>query len=261
MNRTMKVFLTCAIGAGVGTSVALQLNHLFWWVGLLVGGFVGYFSYEFGAVVKAAPRAWKRATSWQFNPTPLYNYLQRYLTLLMVTAFMSSYMFLFPILLFIPFFNVAAGAFPFPKLIQIAMFLGGMTILFPFVFSWIPSPMFDAGEVRQSFLKWNLITLTVWQIPRFVFWFLPRGIFWVAVRAPRAIRVAAVVFGRFFWHLFRLIHSEERLLCGIDAAIGTVIGYFSGNALIGALAGGVFGVINYEIVSKRILHLVPIRTK
>ncbi len=47
----------------------------------------------------------------------------------------------------------------------------------------------------------------------------------------------------------------------LACAIGASIGYFSGNALIGALAGGVFGVLNYEILSKRILHLVPVRAK
>jgi len=44
----------------------------------------------------------------------------------------------------------------------------------------------------------------------------------------------------------------------VDAMLGTVVGYFYGNALIGALAGGIFGVINFEIVSKRLLKLKPV---
>ncbi len=48
-----------------------------------------------------------------------------------------------------------------------------------------------------------------------------------------------------------------RLLCGVDAAIGTAVGYYFGNALIGAAAGAVFGVVNYWVVAVRILRLRP----
>lgn len=55
---------------------------------------------------------------------------------------------------------------------------------------------------------------------------------------------------RFCWELFLRIHSEIRLLCGIDAMIGTTIGYFAGSAIIGALVGGLFGVLNYAIITE-----------
>ncbi|OGZ36037.1 MAG: hypothetical protein A2V60_01840 [Candidatus Portnoybacteria bacterium RIFCSPHIGHO2_01_FULL_39_19] len=64
---------------------------------------------------------------------------------------------------------------------------------------------------------------------------------------------------KFIKTIFITIHSEIRLLCGVDAAIGTAIGYFAGNAIIGAIAGGLFGLLNYEVVSRRILRLVPVK--
>ena len=54
------------------------------------------------------------------------------------------------------------------------------------------------------------------------------------------------------------IHSDRRLMCLTDAATGAVIGGYTGNAVVGCLLGIVIGLANYEIVSKRILKLVPI---
>lgn len=73
--------------------------------------------------------------------------------------------------------------------------------------------------------------------------------------------------GRFAWHLFYLIHSEKRVLCAIDGTLGGAMSYicfasasmpFSGQAVLvvfGGLLGAAFGVANWEIVSKRILHV------
>ncbi len=56
--------------------------------------------------------------------------------------------------------------------------------------------------------------------------------------------------------LFFIIHSDERLLCLVDAATGAAIGgYYFGNAALGGLTGAIIGLVNYEIVSKRILKL------
>ncbi|MBI5222092.1 MAG: hypothetical protein HY980_01165 [Candidatus Magasanikbacteria bacterium] len=76
-------------------------------------------------------------------------------------------------------------------------------------------------------------------------------------------------FGQFAWHLFKLIHSEKRVLCALDGTLGGVASYiwlassatsFAEQAVLvifGGLLGAAFGVANWEIVSKRILH-VPV---
>lgn len=88
-----------------------------------------------------------------------------------------------------------------------------------------------------------LFHFLLWTVPRFLFWTGPRFL------------------GRFLWHLFILVHCQERLICLIDASLGALI---LGNILdinqfparlIGAVAGGLFGVFNYEVISKRWLHL------
>jgi hypothetical protein len=72
--------------------------------------------------------------------------------------------------------------------------------------------------------------------------------------------VAAIVvfIGFLFCKLIRLIHSELRLLCGVDAAIGAGIGFFFNAPVVGAVVGGMFGVFNFEIVSIRWMKVVPI---
>ncbi|MBI4098737.1 MAG: hypothetical protein HY437_01730 [Candidatus Magasanikbacteria bacterium] len=72
---------------------------------------------------------------------------------------------------------------------------------------------------------------------------------------------------RFVSVLIHLIHSDKRLLCGVDAAIGTGCAYVTlarpemtaaQYALIivaGAMIGAAFGILNWEIVSKRILRV------
>lgn len=87
---------------------------------------------------------------------------------------------------------------------------------------------------------------------------LPKFIRGLVVATPIAVNfVIGVLVGicKFTATLFRLIHSELRLLCAVDAALGTAVGYFSGNALIGATAGALLGVLNYEIITVRVMQI------
>ena len=111
-------------------------------------------------------------------------------------------------------------------------------------------------------LRWAMVGVSV--IVRFFVWTLWKYL---------AIGVWATLcfFGRFVWHLFKLIHSEKRVLCAIDGTLGGAVSYiwfasasvsFPEQAVLvvfGGLLGSAFGVANWEIVSKRILH-VPAST-
>jgi hypothetical protein len=63
--NTAKVFLAGALGGFVGTMVALQVATRFWWLGLIVGGLVGYLSYEIREVLAVLREAWILTTSWR----------------------------------------------------------------------------------------------------------------------------------------------------------------------------------------------------
>ena len=92
----------------------------------------------------------------------------------------------------------------------------------------------------------------------FYLYLLPKGIVWFSRRLPGYCCKGVKIIGRFIKTVFVLVHSNERLLCMVDAAIGVAVFHFTGNNIfLGMLAGGVLGVVNYEIISVRILKLTP----
>ncbi|OGZ31863.1 MAG: hypothetical protein A2V69_00390 [Candidatus Portnoybacteria bacterium RBG_13_40_8] len=248
-NKSLKVFVACALGAGIGSLTALQLG-IFWWLGLLVGGFVGYVSYEFKAVLRAMASAWKTAVKlrphWK-------NFWMLFASFLSVSLW-----------ILLPFAMVSLVVSD--KVLHWGLL--GMTtgaIVFGFVFGLAFA--LDQSSSAQTNAKETFDMLVKKGSPISVFFYwLPKGIIWVIIRIPKA--VLAMIIGlvklaklmtKFIKTIFITIHSEIRLLCGVDAAIGTAIGYFAGNAIIGAIAGGLFGLLNYEVVSRRILRLVPVK--
>ena len=241
-NRTLKIFVSCALGAGIGALIALQLNHYFWWIGILVGGFIGYMSYEFRNVLQAISVARESVTSWK--PNKLY-WKCAGLVILADLCFVSIF--------FVPFASIF-------------VFFAGLrewvAVMISFLLMWfmltlttlVPIGDFSdhkrerrIKELRHELKMFNPISL--------YFYWLPVGIFGIIISTPQAV----MAIGRFVKILFLLIHSDIRLLCGVEAAIGACVGYFAGSAIIGAVAGGIFGVINYELISKRMLGIIPTR--
>lgn len=270
MNQILKVGSACATGAFVGALVALEVGRMFWPVGLLVGGLVGYLSYEFRAVTEAFTTAGRRA-QWMvkmfIGPTLEHRRWRRLAT---------SSSFLLSLTLCSAIFGPVALALwccdvfrqhPSPgEMYHITSgYVGGLlffclqiSLIVPALMYVICSFVDDAiTEDNLEYLRhiretWNPLYfwgITVPRVTRTIV--LP----WLTVRVARAY-----LFTRYFVPSFlRLIHSEVRLLCAVDAAIGAGIGYFAGSALIGALAGAAIGVVNFELISKRWLKLVPQR--
>ena len=85
----------------------------------------------------------------------------------------------------------------------------------------------------------------------------------------RAIEATIIFVARFLWAMFKLIHAHERILCAIDGTLGGVIAYtflirpersLAQNTVavaFGVILGAGSGLLNYEIVSKRVLKVVP----
>lgn len=205
-----KVFLVCFFGGAVGTFVALQLWQPIWWVGMLVGGLMGYLSYEFKGVASAI----------QTGTMSLYSGLR--------TNFRTN-----------PWETVLTA-------ITVPPLIGVVTYFATWFFIYAPWALMlgldefncHARMVGCTFFG-NVGTVSVAVLLSII---------------AGAVIVCAALGTR--W-LFIQIHSEIWLLCGLDAAIGTGIGYYLGSALIGAVVGGIFGLVNYQIISVWWLHLVP----
>jgi len=210
MKKSLKVFLACAFGAGIGSLTALQINGIFWWIGLLVGGLFGYLTYEFKKVPQVLSRAWNVIVGWKPN-----------------------WQFIFSVCIGV--IHLVALLVGLGILVRQAGKYGGVVlILFCSGFGFI----ICFGLV---FLEKRIIHV-VPQIPKFL-----KEMFITLISVLKTL-------AKFIATVFIMIHSEIRLLCGIDAMIGAVIGYFAGNAIIGAISGGAFGTINYLFVSNVFLR-------
>lgn len=259
-KESWKVFLACAIGAFIGSLVTLEVNRWFWWLGLITGGLTGYLSYEWKKVAQSIPAAYRTARGWQAPELYWRELWQAFLSALSFLSVAGSWVFLFVISLLILLEGV--GAINIALLPLCSIFLIGIAFFTFFItLIWFN---FDTGRkvgLREKDIsrhKKLTVEFLAASPPVVFFWHIPRGLYWLIPRLPHVLAVtgkglasAARFLGRFAWQVFIRIHSEMRVLCGVDAMIGTTVGYFAGSAIIGALAGGAFGVINYALVTER----------
>jgi hypothetical protein len=256
MNRSLKIFVACALGGGIGTFVALQLTSSFWWIGLIAGGFVGYISYDVKAIIPAAQESWRRTSHYFGNEQKRAKF---FWVLTALVSFLSS---------------VAAFAFvacivnprfrhedPHSLLVITTIFVVATIIGLCFR----SMMQFDANTVKVAKRLALFLSppayLIYWPYKlaeAFVLEFL-LPFYDIAREMIKGLPSATIGLCKFVWTIFVLIHSEVRLLCMLDAAIGAGLGYYFGSALIGAMAGGAFGVFNFQVISKWWLKLVPER--
>jgi len=271
MNRdALKIFIAFAIGAAVGTVVAMDVNRYFWWLGLLVGGATGYLSYEWRAVIHAIPAAYRAAGRIKLPSKS--SLLCRFRFFVWGSAATLS---------FGAWMCIAFSPLQ-PLALRGEVVLGGLCVLLMLgccliatIFTFVVVIITLAGGAGSSMDEFTDTFREITYIvspPTVVFWHLPRGVCFVARKTPHAVAatlcfalsvlilvprgiVAAASFCmRFGWQMFVRIHSERRLICGVDMLLGSVVGHFVGKAAIGALAGGILGVVNYAIVTKRWLR-------
>lgn len=246
-TRSLKIFTACALGGGIGAFVAFQMHPYLWWMGMIVGGFVGYLSYEYEAVLAAIPRAWRKTTSWR----PDWKHWRPVLLggVYVGTLFLSW---------------IALGFFVLQLLYSIPLgevIKGTMSVI---LLSFIPSVLigifFNPINLSESATDESIAELSKKTLmegnPISFFWKIIKSFFLVVACIPLSVYIGYL----FLRHLIVLIHTEDRLLCFMYAALGAGIGHhFAGNnvltgMLIGTLAGGLLG-----ITSKRIAKLVLIK--
>lgn len=268
----VQIFLAVFCGAFVGTVVALQMVPVLWWIGLLAGGLVGYLSYQPMQVIRAIPQALRvagkavlqtmRVSAVWLGMTAITCLLFLMLLLicnlyaaLFLRLFTDSFASIDPALMSLSF--VFATLFAIGYEIHIDAWTGNNE----FHHRSLICAIKQANQLRVSWwilhralpkVMKALFEVLIWT-PKILFYYLPITLWLLAKSCGIFVKTFAVT-------LFKLIHSDERLLCLVDAMIGTAIGFFLHNALAGALIGGVFGVTNYELVSKRWLKLAPQRS-
>jgi len=263
-------FFVCAIGAGIGSLIALEMSPLFWWVGLIVGGLIGYLSYEWRAVVRAFPAAWRAARGWQLQlPSDFW-----LMFALNTGVFLSVLIDMISIVM-LPVFagalvNGDIDSFSSSFLIFVIGILTAVTVIALSFGFWDAMSRNVEGEYRvlRDVVRARHVMRIVfppffflWHSPRFILLGVIKGAHAMGkmiIRLPRFARFLR----RFSWELFVRIHSERRLLRSVDIMLGTAVGYFAGSALVGAAIGGIFGLIDQAIITEGWLRpkgYIPVR--
>lgn len=233
----MKRFLLACALSFIGSVIALELGA-YWWAGLALGFVAGYLGYDLSEVVTAVPRAWKAARLYINGPPVSKDQLR-----------LAFYGFGAGVSLMANFLVLIFAVDYFHGFARPPHLFAAISSLLIGAVGTIPSKI-DTIEGHKK------IIIAVHPIPLF-FWWVPRGIVWVIKRIPSALAIIGRFCKTFIVHVFRYVHSNARLLFGIDVAIGVAVGHFTGSALLGGLAGGAWWLLDWHLVSIKIMGVKP----
>jgi len=229
-----------AIGAGVilGVFVAAQFNF-FWWLGMLAGGLTAYLVCDWPGVVRAAKHAWKFTLGISKEDWKTFGWL----AIAASSAATTCTAAVFLLVLFAARFKLEKVLMDIPSWLSMWALCGVLFIVLPF----IDNVNSHANRLEKNiqvaklfnpfkiFIYWPVLCL-IW------FFRLLTRIPWALVAIGRFVKVAS----RFIWRTLVMIHSEARLFCLVDAAIGVATFHFTGNnLLVGLIVGEALGVIGH----------------
>lgn len=270
-NKTaLKIGLVCALCAGIGAVIALNMNQYFWWVGVLAGGILGYLSYELPKVIKAVPEAWKNTVDWgNKEKTELKKVFLSNLGMILIGFFNFLFIFQFSS---VKFENTSSNLeifHYFQIYIGVVLIVSGSSVFIAFstlihVLKEKDFPSISYYENALFFIKYSFVLIAPFVLMFFILkglYFLIRLMYqhWDAIEKScfNALKAVFRFIGNFLKSFFLMIHSEARLICGVDSCLGALIGYHYNSPIIGALSGMILGIVNYYIVSIKILKLTP----
>lgn len=257
MNTTGRITISCLLGGFIGALIALQFQ-LFWWVGSLIGGFVGYISYNFGEIREASKKVCSGMTEVITLKKVMRNIGDLCITFLGFIMFSiglgsiasSIIIGLFNVLNIVILMVCGVNLYPDAILHSYSYWVGVTIIMYIACISLLVTAK-DKEDGEDGELGALLIFALT---PTLVFVTVP------AIGLIGGICIIGYILyllAKISWSTTKLVYSDIRLLCGVNSAIGATIGYFAGNALVGGLIGSVLGVINYQLISVRLLKLIP----
>lgn len=249
MDRKGSQIVTAILAGGViGGVIAVSVNQLFWWVGVLVGGLVGYLTYEPREVAAAARQVRQSlAAGYRRRGRAIgYGLLRTVIMLAVFTMFvmMSS----------IPdaMHPHLYGRF-MPEPLGI---MKGFILVMGFVAMLVWA--INANDHRSWW--WLALYAVLFSPPVIYLWMLPGCA--ALLLAIGGYILFLIYFGArtawgFVWNgaamFLNLIHSHERVLCGIWASVAVTTAYFLHWGLIGvalsAIAAAMIGHYEYQLVA------------
>src|SRR3989338_532136 len=274
MDRTLKGLIAVFFGVLTGGLIALSLWKPLWWLGMILGGGVGYLYYECAVVKKVAIEVavdLLEEFSEDFPHISIWCRCAFYRTLSLSSVFLA---------LVAPNFLVFVGpnyavTLKYPGDFSLSIFGLTMTILFPLpnrVTDEIPCYLSTSDKIRRwkhSLIYTNPLAIAFYW-PCYVYFHILlyacvafdmfiSGVCLIARKSVTNFWPIATLLIRFTKTVIITIYSEERLLVAFSAFNGVAVLYFADSFLWGLAFGGVMWLVSYELLSKRVLHLIPLR--
>jgi hypothetical protein len=237
MERTGKMILSAVFGALTGLIIAFAVNRLYWWVGLAVGGLTGYLSHDWRTVVKTAARL-------IHSPEKLALIGKKVVVITTLLCWAGGWAAALSYPFIYAHYSHSNGAL-LNMLGAAAVLIGLCVVIFTLaglIIALIACSFdIDRGDVdwrKLMFFSSSVIAICV---------MVPYGIFLLAREIPNIGREA----GHFTWRLFVLIHSEDRMIVGFSALLGTAGGYVAKSFIAGAAVAAASVVIAKHVVAER----------
>jgi hypothetical protein len=255
MHRTLSFLFAAAFGATLGALTALELSPLLGitaglaaTLGVIVGGLTGYVAVDFRQfctdVVHAAHTAYvvPNGVFREWWNIPLEFKLNGMLV--------SAAFFMIPSYFLVSDYIIDVESGILGIVIDWTSFISGT------FFIAVMAPLFGMMVAFFEDEAPNGITSLYWVSPIGIAHFvLLMAVPWLIIglcKIGHWIFSQTIVFVK---TSFIAVHSERRMLCCLDAMLGTLVGYYFGSWPVGTVAGLAFALVSYELVSKRWLKL------
>ncbi len=252
-NITSNIGRACLISCFAG-AVTMLLSWQYAWLGIIVAFLVAYIAYEFHEVLQAIPKAWQEVrgfarsdearTFYKWLLTSPCAHLGAVISTTALIGICQEYGFSWWMLLVVP-FSYYVGA---NLLIVFLTFLPG-------VIAWKEM----GNRLKKEGEKLSMQEATSRISYRNLLWLVGQNLIFPVI--------GPVLFLKFLWQVFRLIHSERRTVCAFNSATTTAIFYmffFSRNmqkqehfifVFSCAILGAVVGVLEWKLFGERLAKL------
>ncbi|AKM78019.1 MAG: hypothetical protein UX58_C0011G0009 [Candidatus Wolfebacteria bacterium GW2011_GWB2_46_69] len=254
MSKNMERIFFAFLLSFVGSIIARQLGAL-WWVGLIVGFVTGYIGCDAREFIRAIPVAFRTTCTGTNSWIPTRAGLKRF------TRF-AFYTFGAGASIAFTFFGAILLVISPPPTehattwLQWSAYFGiyvGLTLMF------IASSSFKSEDSMQRHVKDMSHIVQLFHPIPFVVRTIWIAIFYVLLVVALVTEKVSEFAWQFTHHLFRIVHSHERVLFGIDVAIGVAIGHYTGNAILGGLAGVAWWILDWHLISLKLMKVQPAR--
>lgn len=262
-NTTKMIVAACSVGAAIGGLIMLMISSGYAWIGIPGGAAAGFLAYNFQEVLRVIPGAW-RATVLGLRDDRNKESLKQLGWWFLVRPYAHLTIVVFTVYVLMDHWHLLANPLVGWVWLLVVIFSLGLSMGFFWLIALLAkmaspkqfkerNPHLELDEPR------DIIEMAGLSSYGEVGWLLLHAIKFCFVLPWRLLK--------FFWVVLRLIHSDKRVICAVDAGVGAAAGYFFllkpdmdlpakiAFVLSCALIGGVLGLVSWELVSKRLMGL------